>query len=1294
MQQSEKNILLDVLGKISRNPMDCQQAALSNSDSVFSTISSEEMSVVHQIIGVSNQNSFDWTILKVLVGKDDVCEVPYVDRCLGCYFGMLLGDYLGAPVEFLPCQDHSNSIDFVEPEVCSNCVIYPEVVRNVFSLEIGQWTDDASMGACIADSLLVHKCFVAKDVRSRFWNWWAVGYNNAFMLSETRRHRSVGLGGNISKSIAAINGLKYEDIPDKFVTSTQDSGNGGLMRLAPIPIFYSSSSVVDAMAFARFQSETTHPGDLASRAAEFLAFCIYRAINFDRNPAGSNVLTSSGQFLDIVVKEYLKSYCSTARKGNIHLRRLLQSQESSSSTEYSWNWRAEHLPILKCMKNRGDVYNGYANTPEYYGSYCMDGLAIALHSFMHSNSFESCLKLCISKRGDADSTASISGQLAGAFYGISSIRPQLVNNALQWDKAENLLRAVMLTPWYQGRDRTPENALASGTDLNSAEVDNDLPESRPHGIFGSIVTVVSKLLSNSIFSSAAPSGNGASEVFDAQTRLLQSSVTGDVELFRVSLLYLQSEAVLPVEHVLFSLDGEASSCLHLSAGNGRAELVDYIIELAQTQTRGVCLSFLNHKNDNNYTALLLALANGYEDIACKLLNAGAAAIGSVGKGRNALYLMARQGMISAMNLLLVRDGVEVVGKLASEADINGYNALHAAVLMGQRETAALLLGSIGLKMDSAAKDGSTVLHAASRSHLSKLNEDSALQFYELLVRNSHPDILSAQDSFGMTPLHSAANMSNKVLLRLILRYLYTSDNNSRDSKRLFQDDDGTHPTQTACNSLARKYESLEQLKYEKVDLDVQSAKEESLKQEVESATDCIAMLINAGYPLAAQDYSNGTILHSLCWAPYDGQLSILRDVVERIRAADMDGEMQLRNLVGVLNDDGFSCLHFVAKSKPAKKNGPAAPTSSYLQMRNDEVIELLRPFVSESFLRGCIDYPDDGSAASTSNGSKVRSYLLRRGPHNRISVSDRWSILKGDYSTRGLCSYLKSLPHTPRVVVVAGAGMSTSCGIKDFRSRDGLYADKSTAGLFTLQYLETQPRLFYETFHELFVPVLDKRIKPSKTHALLALLKQLGWLLRVYTQNIDMLEYEVGLSEDDIVECHGSCREAQCTKCSFRVTTRAAMETAFWSHVRLSKPPHCTACGSLLRPAITFFGEPMPERFLLANQDLPSCDLVMVIGTSLVVYPVAALPQSANSKAVRVLLNRESSGCFQFVPPSPPPVIIADDMREEHRQRHEKSIYRDIFLQGDCDTSAEGLADALGHSKDYEAIVEKYCQSS
>ena len=107
------------------------------------------------------------------------------------------------------------------------------------------------MGACIADSLAVKgnwsseetdflDGFSGKDIRSRFCNWIVNGYNNAFLHSTKRDpNRSVGLGGNIGKSLKAILDLKYADIPDFYESSSQDSGNGGLMRLAAVPIYYS-----------------------------------------------------------------------------------------------------------------------------------------------------------------------------------------------------------------------------------------------------------------------------------------------------------------------------------------------------------------------------------------------------------------------------------------------------------------------------------------------------------------------------------------------------------------------------------------------------------------------------------------------------------------------------------------------------------------------------------------------------------------------------------------------------------------------------------------------------------------------------------------------------------------------------------------------------------------------------------------------------------------------------------------------------------------------------------------------
>ena len=183
----------------------------------------------------------------------------------------------------------------------------------------------------------------------------------------------------------------------------------------------------------------------------------------------------------------------------------------------------------------------------------------------------------------------------------------------------------------------------------------------------------------------------------------------------------------------------------------------------------------------------------------------------------------------------------------------------------------------------------------------------------------------------------------------------------------------------------------------------------------------------------------------------------------------------------------------------------------------------------------------------------------------------------------------------------------------------------------------------------------------------------------MYTQNVDMLEFEVGLEEGDVVECHGSFRRSHCTRCSFALHTAEEMEEKFWSFVRKSQVPCCPLCKALLRPSVTFFGEALPDRFLMANSDLPSCDLLLVIGTSLLVYPVAALPQSVHGKAVRVLLNKESSGCFQFVPAS-----SDSNAEQEQNFRHETSIYRDVFIQGNCDDAAEIFAQIVDFNDEFK----------
>merc|ERR1719276_486447 len=121
-----------------------------------------------------------------------------LDRAIGCMVGMGVGDALGAPLEFLPASDEPSSRSHFD---IKRMTFKGE--KNKFRLDRGQWTDDAAMGLCMADSLLLKGGFDGSDMRVRFWCWWNLGYNNAFRKDPTRSN-SVGLGGNISKSLEAI----------------------------------------------------------------------------------------------------------------------------------------------------------------------------------------------------------------------------------------------------------------------------------------------------------------------------------------------------------------------------------------------------------------------------------------------------------------------------------------------------------------------------------------------------------------------------------------------------------------------------------------------------------------------------------------------------------------------------------------------------------------------------------------------------------------------------------------------------------------------------------------------------------------------------------------------------------------------------------------------------------------------------------------------------------------------------------------------------------------------------------
>ncbi|KAK1999782.1 Sir2 family protein [Colletotrichum falcatum] len=222
-----------------------------------------------------------------------------------------------------------------------------------------------------------------------------------------------------------------------------------------------------------------------------------------------------------------------------------------------------------------------------------------------------------------------------------------------------------------------------------------------------------------------------------------------------------------------------------------------------------------------------------------------------------------------------------------------------------------------------------------------------------------------------------------------------------------------------------------------------------------------------------------------------------------------------------------------------------------------------------------------------------------------------------------VADYIKS-GNVKKIAVMTGAGISTAAGIPDFRSPGtGLYANLARLNLpyaeavFDISYFRKHPEPFYYLAKELY----PGKFYPTVSHAFIALLAKKGLLQMNFTQNIDCLERRAGVPDDKIIEAHGSFATQRCIDCG-AVFPADRMQ----KHVQDEVVPKCDACGGLVKPDIVFFGEALPESFR-NNTHLPAmADLIIVLGTSLSVYPFAGLAEASRSGIPRLLLNRERVG--------------------------------------------------------------------
>ena len=201
---------------------------------------------------------------------------------------------------------------------------------------------------------------------------------------------------------------------------------------------------------------------------------------------------------------------------------------------------------------------------------------------------------------------------------------------------------------------------------------------------------------------------------------------------------------------------------------------------------------------------------------------------------------------------------------------------------------------------------------------------------------------------------------------------------------------------------------------------------------------------------------------------------------------------------------------------------------------------------------------------------------------------------------------IRLIEQSHHIVVFTGAGVSTLSGIRDFRGTGGFYTASyqglQVEDLLSLDLFSSDPSLFYQWARE-FLYQLDN-YTPSIVHTTLASMEEKGFIQGVYTQNIDLLHQKAG--SRNVWEIHGSPATHTCQSCG---ATAVYDEVA--PDVRSGSVPHCKTCGGVYKPDIIFYGEALDGKLLdRAYRDMANADLVLILGSSLVVQPAASLPMA------------------------------------------------------------------------------------
>ena len=203
-------------------------------------------------------------------------------------------------------------------------------------------------------------------------------------------------------------------------------------------------------------------------------------------------------------------------------------------------------------------------------------------------------------------------------------------------------------------------------------------------------------------------------------------------------------------------------------------------------------------------------------------------------------------------------------------------------------------------------------------------------------------------------------------------------------------------------------------------------------------------------------------------------------------------------------------------------------------------------------------------------------------------------------------------------IVLSGAGISTPSGIPDFRSSDnGLWHKYNPFEVASLTAFKVTPNRFFEWFRPLTKQIIEA--KPNTAHIAISELEKQGYIKAIITQNIDILHQKAG--SKNVLEIHGTLNTMTCVSCYNKYSSSQFLD----NYLHNNQNPHCPKCGNILKPDAILFEEQLPQKvWKLVQTEVKKSDLMLVIGSSLEVVPVANLPyQIVSTGGKLIIINNQ-----------------------------------------------------------------------